>query len=49
MLAADSTNTAGDSGVAVAVGVGVTVGVGVSVGAGRVGLTEALALGVAVG
>jgi hypothetical protein len=40
-LAVDSTNTAGDSGVAVAAGV--------YVGAGRVGLADAVALGVAVG
>jgi len=42
-LAADSTSTAGDS------GVGVTVGAGVDVGAGCVWLAEAVAVGVAVG
>jgi hypothetical protein len=48
MLAADSTSTVGDSGAAVAVSVGVTVGAGVYVGTGRVGIADAVALGIAV-
>jgi hypothetical protein len=46
-LAADSTITAGGSGVAVAAGVDGTVGAGVLVGAGCVGLADAVALEVA--
>jgi hypothetical protein len=46
-LAADSTITAGGSGVAVAAGVDGTVGAGVLAGAGCFGLADAVALEVA--
>ncbi len=46
-LAADSTITAGGSGVAVAAGVNGTVGAGVLAGAGCVGLADVVALEVA--